>query len=410
MSILKMNKRFTLMHFASWLVACVLGIELGSYRLPSFVMDIVLYIADIFSLLLFVATGMIVISGAIITPARMRYNKFWGKLFRQTLLLSLSLTIIAALTGLFFCIMLHPRISEQIMRLSVAECFTEQVLALPVFMLGSPPERICAFCMELLVIALLAGFILGKYRRKKRVLTFLRKIQRLQKFASILTKCLIYMLPFGVFAYSVLIAYELNFYASDMMAFGRYTVAILLANIFLCFIVLPCLLYCYKVQPFSVFKNMLPAVLTALFTRNSLQNMPLTLYFAENKLNAKKRVTRFVIPLCSFINMNACAIFTVVTLLVALQYAGVSLNVFFVVGVVLVSVMSAILSFGSPHRYFFLLFSLLLYLDMPLAFVGAIGAYYVIFMYLNASVQVWSDSCICAIVEKNFTLGESKTK
>lgn len=409
MSILKINKRFTLMHFASWMIACILGIELGSYRLPSFVMDIVLYIANIFSLLLFIATGMIVVSGAIITPARMRYNKFWGKLFRQTLLLSLFLTIIAALAGLFFCIMLHPRISEQIMSLPAAEYFVQQLIW-PVFMLGSPPERICAFCMELLVIALLAGFILGKYRRKKRVLTWLRKIQRLQKFASILTKCLIYMLPFGVFVYSVLIAHELNFYANDMMAFGRYTVAILLANIFLCFIVLPCLLYCYKVQPFSVFKNMLPAVLTAFFTRNSLQNMPLTLYFAENKLNAKKRVTRFVIPLCSFINMNGSAIFTVVTLLVALQYAGVSLNVFSVVGVVLVSVMSAILSFGSPHRYFFLLFSLLLYLDMPLAFVGAIWPFYLVVMYLNASVQVWSDSCICAIVEKNFTLSESQTK
>lgn len=396
----KTGGRFTWMHFASWLIACVIGMEIGMKPLP-YVLGGAAVIAEVFTLFFFVVAGLLLISGAVITFARMRSNGFPEKLLRNTVFLSLFLTLAAAFAGLLFFGVIAPEIPEQVFVFYGKESFEAQVQESPYFLLKDFHKCSYIPLAGLLLVGAVPGIILMKKRRTKKDRIFLRWVCRLQQIAGILTKYLIFLLPVGLVAYSMLFASELQSMLKSLEMAGEYVLTILLANLLLSFVVLPCLLYCHGIRPFAVLKNMLPAVLTALFTGSSLLNVPLTLHFAENNTsNAKKRVARFVLPLCSIINRNSSAIFTVVTILVTLQFSGVSVDALMLLGIVFFSLIATVLSFGNPTGNFLFVLCFLLYADVPIAFLGMSLSLYVFIMCLEACAQVWSDSCICAIVEK----------
>ena len=58
---------------------------------------------------------------------------------------------------------------------------------------------------------------------------------------------------------------------------------------------------------------MMPAVMMALFTKSSAATLPVTIESAEQRLGVSSRVARFVLPICTTINMNGCAAFILVT-------------------------------------------------------------------------------------------------
>ena len=73
------------------------------------------------------------------------------------------------------------------------------------------------------------------------------------------------------------------------------------------FLVLPLFLLARGLNPIDVFKKMSPAIAVALFTKSSAGTLPVTLASAEKNLKANPAVSRFVLPICTTINMNGCA-------------------------------------------------------------------------------------------------------
>lgn len=108
-------------------------------------------------------------------------------------------------------------------------------------------------------------------------------------------------------------------------------------NLIQMFIVLPAFLLARGINPLWVFRGMLPAVLTAFFTKSSAATLPVTVESAENNLKAKKEVARFVLPICCTVNMNGCAAFILTTSLFVMQNGGMTLSWLVVVLWVLIS-------------------------------------------------------------------------
>ncbi len=393
------SKRFTWRHFTLWLAVCAAGIEFGLHPLPYGILAAEI-IAGIFAFFLFLVTCRYVFAGGVITLAGLRYNRFWGLLFRRTLLLSVFFTLLAVFSGLLFYFLCGPYELDPAFMLQGKMFFDEQTERYPFCLLGHFQEWLCVIIVLLLFGALVAGAVLKSRRRKKKRLLRLRKIQNLSIRANSFVKKWIPLLPFGLFFYSALLAYCLYCCTDVMIALGRYSLMLFGAGAFFCVVVLPLVLCCHKIRPFAVFKNMLPALLTALFTRSSILNMPLTLYFAENKLNTNKKAARFVLPLCSFINMNSGAVFTTVTLLVLFQNYGEELDLLTVSGILLFSLLAVLLSLGYPMAVFVLNLCVLWHFGLPIGFLGAILLYYRVLTRFGAAVHVWSDSCIYAIVER----------
>ena len=149
------------------------------------------------------------------------------------------------------------------------------------------------------------------------------------------------------------------------------------------------------------FKNMIPAILTALFTKSSAATLPVTMDCAENRVKCDKKFTRFILPMCTTINMNGCAAFILVTSLFVMKQGGVDLNAITVVSWILISVISAVGNAGVPMGCFFLTLSLMAGKNMPVGVMGVILPVYAVIDMIETAVNIYSDSCVCAMTNKD---------
>jgi Na+/H+-dicarboxylate symporter len=150
---------------------------------------------------------------------------------------------------------------------------------------------------------------------------------------------------------------------------------------------------------------MMPAVLMALFTMSSAATLPVTMETAEQRLGIQSRVARFVLPICTTINMNGCAAFILVTSLFVMQQGGTELTWTTMLTWLLISVVSAIGNAGVPMGCYFLTLSLMSGIGAPVAVLGIILPIYTIIDMVETAVNVWSDSCVATMV--NHDLKES---
>ena len=146
---------------------------------------------------------------------------------------------------------------------------------------------------------------------------------------------------------------------------------------------------------------MAPAVAMALFTKSSAATLPVTLSSAEERLGARKDVARFVLPVCTTINMNGCAAFILVTSLFVMQNGGMELTLPVMLLWVLISVIAAIGNAGVPMGCFFLTVSLMTGIGAPVAVMGLILPVYTIVDMVETAENVWSDSCVCAMTDRD---------
>ena len=145
--------------------------------------------------------------------------------------------------------------------------------------------------------------------------------------------------------------------------------------------------------------KMMPAVLMALFTKSSEATLPVTMDTSERRLGVSSKVARFVLPICTTINMNGCAAFILVTSLFVMQNGGIELTIPTMLLWLLLSVVSAIGNAGVPMGCFFLTLSLMTGIGAPVAIMGIILPVYTIIDMIETAENVWSDSCVAAMTD-----------
>ena len=86
-----------------------------------------------------------------------------------------------------------------------------------------------------------------------------------------------------------------------------------------------------------------------------------------------------------------------------MQNAGIELSVSTMLIWLVISVVSAIGNAGVPMGCYFLTFSLMSGMGVPVAILGMILPIYTIIDMIETAENVWSDSCICAAVNKDLS-------
>ena len=179
---------------------------------------------------------------------------------------------------------------------------------------------------------------------------------------------------------------------------GKYVVVILGGNLIQFFIILPLFLLARGQNPIRVLAKMMPAVLMALFTKSSAGTLPVTMETAEERLGIRKGVSRFVLPICTTINMNGCAAFILVTSLFVMQNGGMPITMGTILLWMVISVVSAVGNAGIPMGCYFLTLSLMSGTGAPVAVLGIILPIYTVIDMIETAVNVWSDSCVATMV------------
>ena len=260
--------------------------------------------------------------------------------------------------------------------------------------------------MSILLISAAVGLALAYLKRQgtvnkgqENIDTLIRGIFGLQELLYTLIRALIWTLPLGIVAFAAQLSAEISAGVA-VGSLGKYVAVILGGNLIQFFLILPLFLLTRRLNPWKVFRAMSPAVLMALFTKSSAATLPVTMRSAETRLKARPEVARFVLPICTTINMNGCAAFILVTSLFVMQNGGTVIDLPTMLLWLLIAVISAIGNAGVPMGCYFLTLSLMAGIGAPVGIMGIILPIFTIIDMVETAENVWSDSCVCAIVNK----------
>lgn len=390
-----------------WIGALIVGAILGLLQ-NSGIDNTANFIAAIYVRLFQLLAVPTIVLAVTTTLATLGSGPDAGRIFRHTIMYTLLTTFVAALVGLLLYVIIAPGN----MVISAAETGSQLSADIPQLsytdhLLSVIPNNIVkpfldGNVLSLLLLAAAVGIALSQMTdtpHKKSVVNFLLGIQEV---LFMLIRGLIWTLPIGILAFAAQLSSQLS---AGVIAdsLGKYVAVVLGGNLLQFFVVLPVFLLLRGLNPIRVMTKMTPAIMMALFTKSSAATLPVTMQTAEERLGVKSQISRFVLPICTTINMNGCAAFILVTSLFVMQQGGIELTWTTMLTWVLISVVSAIGNAGVPMGCYFLTLSLMSGINAPIAVLGIILPIYTIIDMVETAVNVWSDSCVCAMTDHDLT-------
>ena len=386
-----------------WLGALALGVILGLLRSHA-VGAVCDFIATVYTRLfqfLAVPTVALAIMTTLISFGRQQSTK---RIFTHTLTYTMLTTLAASLVGLGMYLLVSPEPIPASM-LSTSSADVENSTTFYDHIVSVIPNNVIqpllsGNILSILLIAIAFGLGISFMAESDRKHVLVKGIEGIQELFFILIKGLIATLPLGIAAFAEQLTAQLSG-GLILGSLGKWTAVILAGNLIQFFIVLPLFLIARGINPVKVFKAMSPAVMMALFTKSSAATLPVTLSSAEERLGVDPKVSRFVLPICTTINMNGCAAFILVTSLFVMHCGGMDLSIWQMLLWVLVSVIAAVGNAGVPMGCFFLTVSLLTGIGAPVEVMGLILPIYTIVDMVETAENVWSDSCVCAMTDKD---------
>jgi len=216
----------------------------------------------------------------------------------------------------------------------------------------------------------------------------------------VITNWVITIIPIGLFGFITSTVISLR-QGMDIKGIGQYLLIIVLANIIQGFVILPLWLKIKGIKPYSAMRQMMPALSLAFFSKSSVGTLPVTMETAEKNLNVDKEISRFVLPLCTSLNMNGCAAFIFTTVIYLMQNHGITVTAATMLMWVVIATIAAIGNAGVPMGCFFLSASLLASMNIPITLLGVILPFYSLIDMLETSLNVWSDACVAKVVDED---------
>ena len=343
-----------------YLIAIVLGIVNGIWG-SSATQSFADFIATMFiRLFKFVAIPIIAVS-IISTLSSISKSRSSGRIFRHTIFYTLFTTILAAtLAALLYEVFSPENVSASISGAAAAPLssvanaggagylkYIESVI----------PDNILApflsaNVLSVLLISAAVGIALAQMKPSKAQETLVSLFAGLQEVLFRIVSWIIKVLPIGIFGFFSVLAADLAS-GVELGGLGVYFAAVLTANFVQMLVILPLVLLARGLNPLKVAKAMLPALTVAFFSKSSAGTLPVTMASAENRLGVRRPVSRFVLPICTTINMNGCAAFILLTVVYLMQNAGADITLGTLIVWILISTLAAVGNAGVPWGAFF---------------------------------------------------------
>lgn len=388
-----------------WTSALLIGTLLGLLGI-AWVDTATTVVATIYTRLFQLVAVPTIALAVITTLASLSDQREAGRIFLHTLSFTLLTTFAAAAIGAVLYVTIAPdnlpaalisggqeAVGDQLSHTS----YLDHLLSLIPSDIITPLSS--GNVLSVLLLSAAIGLSLAFMPASDNVRTLLRGIFGLQELLFTLIRALVWTLPVGIVAFAAQLSAQISSGVA-VGALGKYVAVILGGNLLQVFIVLPLFLLARGLNPVKVMKAMSPAVLMALFTKSSAATLPVTMQSAEERLGVRREVSRFVLPICTTINMNGCAAFILVTSLFVLQNGGTHIDLPTILLWLFIAVFSAVGNAGVPMGCYFLTLSLMAGTGAPVGIMGIILPIFTIIDMVETAENVWSDSCVCAMVNK----------
>lgn len=333
-------------------------------------------------------------------------TKSLGRMFSRTLGYYLATSMLAIITGLVMVNLVRPGLGENSLPQAAAadpvaaeglgEVLFSQIEAMipenPFAALVEPNFlSIIAFTIGFSIFAMLAGGEIASAVRRAAETAFAVMMA--------MTTAIIRLAPAGVLFLMASVTATQGLAVFRSLAF--YMVAVALALGFHAVVTLPAIVWFFaRRNPLAYAKAMSPALLTAFSSASSNGTLPLTLSCVEHRAGVRNRTASFVLPLGATINMDGTALYEAVAVLfIAQLHFGEMLPLSQQIVVAITALLASVGAAGIPHAGLVMMAIILQAVGLPAESQGIILAVDRILDMMRTSVNVWSDSCGCAVVD-----------
>ena len=215
-----------------------------------------------------------------------------------------------------------------------------------------------------------------------------------------MTMFVIHLAPIGVFAFILFATATQGLSVFKTLAW--YMLTVFLGLVVHATLTLPLILRLVaKRSPWKYAQAMSPALMTAFSTASSNGTLPLTLNCVEQNAGVSNRVSSFVLPLGATVNMDGTALYEAVAVLfIAQATPGFAVGLQSQILVAITALLASVGAAGIPHAGLVMMAIVLNAVGLPLEAQGIIIAVDRVLDMCRTSVNVWSDSCGCAVLER----------
>jgi Na+/H+-dicarboxylate symporter len=382
-------------------LATVLGLLAGCMNLPQIDASAE-FVAQIFINLLKLVSLPIIFLSIVSTASGMESLHEIKSIGKRVIKYTLLTTVTAAAIGLLLFLLIDP-VREPHASIDAFAPATQSTGSYLGYLLKAIPSNFIQPFNEnhvigvLFLAMLLSSAILALPKENRTTLhTFFSSL-----YAAIMkiTGWIVLLMPLAVWAFITLFFKDFR-QGLDVKNLALYLSCVLLANFLQAGVVLPLLLKFKGVSPWSMLKGMMPALSVAFFTKSSSAALPMAMRCAQENLKMSPKVANFTLPLCTTINMNACAAFILITVLFVsmsngMVFSGPELFLW-----IFIATLAAVGNAGVPMGCYFLASAFLAAMNVPLNILGIILPFYTMIDMLESAINVWSDACVTAVVNK----------
>lgn len=362
-------------------------------------------IGDLFLRMLKMVTVPLILTSLITGVTGLGSQGRFGQLFGRTIFYYMGTSLLAITTGLILVNLIQPGVGAVLpgggeaiesADKGLGEIIYNQILRL------LPTNPFAAVAggefLSIISFAILLGmfinFVGGEHG------------ERLSKFFESafavmmkMTSFVISLAPIGVAGFMI---YATSTQGLSVFAtLAWYMLTVFLALMFHATVVLPIVVRTFgRRNPLQFAQHMSPALLTAFSTASSNATLPLTINCVEKRAGVSNQTSSFVLPLGATINMDGTALYEVVAVLFIAQATGMEMTATQQIIVAFTALIASVGAAGIPHAGLVMMAIVLQAVGLPLEAQGIIIAVDRVLDMCRTAVNVWSDSCGCAVVDK----------
>lgn len=364
-------------------------------------------LGDLFLRLLRMITIPLIVTSLIVGVTGLGQTERIGAMFGKTMLYYVCTSVLAITTGIAMVNIIRPGVGAELPGGGEGVISGEDQ-SLSGILLGLldnmiPPNPIAALAngdfLAIITFSILTGLFIIRAKEAHRA-TLTGFFQATFEVMMDMTLFIIRLAPVGVFAFILYATASQGF--EVFFTFGKYMLTVFLALMFHACVVLPLILWLVaKQSPWKYFQALSPALMTAFSTASSNGTLPLTLTSVEERAGVPNRISSFVLPLGATINMDGTALYEAVAVLfIAQAYTGGALGLEAQIVVAVTALLASVGAAGIPSAGLVMMAIVLQAVNLPLDAQGLIIAVDRVLDMCRTAVNVWSDSCGCAVLAR----------
>lgn len=370
-------------------------------------------IGDLFLRMLKMISIPLIVTSLVTGVAGLGSSRQLGKMFTRTLGYYVVTSLLAITTGICMVNLIRPGVGAELPGESAGAVAGGDQTLTGIFgnLLNDmiPPNPVAALTdanfLSIIVFSLLIGiFTIRAGEKSGRI--FREFFEAAFEVMMGMTQFVISLAPIGVGAFMVYATASQGLQIFGTLAW--YMLTVFLALLVHACVVLPVLVAVVgRRSPWKFAQAMSPALMTAFSTASSNGTLPLTLSSVETRAGVPNRVSSFVLPLGATINMDGTALYEAVAVLfIAQATPGFAMSLQAQILVAVTALLASVGAAGIPHAGLVMMAIVLQAVGLPLEAQGVILAVDRVLDMCRTTVNVWSDSCGCAVLARLSEDGE----